>query len=79
MSSNKKRLTEQDVHMESSSSDSSDEEGQNPEAYTGNEVSLKELNFEIFFNFLILHNRKSKLILKDVIRLIQIFMGSNNF
>lgn len=47
MSSNKKRLTEQDVHMESSSSDSSDEEGPNPEAYTGNEVSLKEFNFKI--------------------------------
>lgn len=50
MSSNKKRLTEQDVHMESSSSDSSDEEGQHPEAYTGNEVSLKKnFFFKDFF------------------------------
>lgn len=39
MSSNKKRLTEQDVNMESSSDSSSDEEGQHPEKYTGNEVS----------------------------------------
>lgn len=49
MSSNKKRLTEQDVHMESSSSDSSDEEGQHPEAYTGNEVSFEKLKFFQFF------------------------------
>lgn len=78
MSSNKKRLTEQDVHMESSSSDSSDEEGQHPEAYTGNEVSFEKLKFFRFFLNVFIF-RKSKLILKDEIQLILIFMELNNF